>query len=63
VRQVFSHCSKAFLRSQLWKPETWPAPETVASPTRITGELAREKRLRESEMRAEVEQEYRAELY
>jgi len=23
VEQVFFHCSKAFLRSQLWKPETW----------------------------------------
>jgi PPOX class probable FMN-dependent enzyme len=23
VEQVFFHCAKAFLRSQLWKPETW----------------------------------------
>jgi hypothetical protein len=23
VEEVFSHCSKAFLRSGLWKPETW----------------------------------------
>ncbi|WP_338036786.1 MSMEG_1061 family FMN-dependent PPOX-type flavoprotein [Nocardioides ferulae] len=23
VEEVFFHCSKAFLRSQLWKPETW----------------------------------------
>ncbi|MEZ0492549.1 pyridoxamine 5'-phosphate oxidase family protein [Kineococcus sp. TBRC 1896] len=23
VEQVFSHCSKAFLRSQLWDPQTW----------------------------------------
>ena len=28
VEQVFSHCSKAFLRSQLWQPETW-APQSV----------------------------------
>ncbi|WP_349827846.1 pyridoxamine 5'-phosphate oxidase family protein [Brevibacterium litoralis] len=26
IDEVFHHCSKAFLRSQLWKPETW-APE------------------------------------
>ena len=31
VEEVFYHCSKAFLRSALWKPETW-APE--AAPTR-----------------------------
>jgi hypothetical protein len=23
IDQVFSHCPKAFLRSQLWKPSTW----------------------------------------
>jgi PPOX class probable FMN-dependent enzyme len=23
IEQVFSHCPKAFLRSQLWEPETW----------------------------------------
>jgi len=28
VEEVFFHCSKAFLRSQLWRPETWE-PEAV----------------------------------
>ena len=28
VEEVFFHCSKAFLRSQLWRPETWD-PEAV----------------------------------
>lgn len=23
IDEIFSHCSKAFLRSQTWKPETW----------------------------------------
>ena len=23
IEQIFFHCAKAFLRSQLWKPETW----------------------------------------
>jgi predicted pyridoxine 5'-phosphate oxidase superfamily flavin-nucleotide-binding protein len=23
VEQIFFHCSKAFLRSSLWNPETW----------------------------------------
>jgi hypothetical protein len=27
VEQVFHHCGKAFLRSGLWQPETWGAPE------------------------------------
>ncbi|WEX09667.1 pyridoxamine 5'-phosphate oxidase family protein [Chelativorans sp. AA-79] len=24
VREVFLHCAKAYMRSDLWKPETWP---------------------------------------
>jgi uncharacterized protein len=24
VKAVYMHCAKAFLRSELWKPETWP---------------------------------------
>jgi len=24
VHECFFHCAKAFIRSQLWKPETWP---------------------------------------
>ena len=25
IDQIFFHCAKAFMRSQLWKPDTWPA--------------------------------------
>jgi PPOX class probable FMN-dependent enzyme len=31
IEEIFYHCSKAFLRSSMWKPETW-APE--AAPAR-----------------------------
>ena len=24
IKAVYMHCAKAFMRSQLWKPETWP---------------------------------------
>jgi PPOX class probable FMN-dependent enzyme len=30
IEQVFHHCSKAFLRSDLWKPETW-SPDSAPS--------------------------------
>ncbi|MDO8432291.1 MAG: pyridoxamine 5'-phosphate oxidase family protein [Candidatus Binatus sp.] len=30
VDECFFHCAKAFLRSQLWKPETWPAREAIS---------------------------------
>ena len=34
IEQVFYHCSKAFLRSSLWKPETWQ-PDELPSRARI----------------------------
>ena len=30
IEEVFLHCAKAFLRSQLWKPETWQARHEVS---------------------------------
>ncbi|MCZ1010697.1 pyridoxamine 5'-phosphate oxidase family protein [Streptomyces lydicus] len=34
VEEVFYHCSKAFLRSELWNPETWQ-PDALPSRARI----------------------------
>lgn len=31
VEELFMHCAKAFLRSSLWKPETWPERSTLPS--------------------------------
>jgi PPOX class probable FMN-dependent enzyme len=31
VEECFMHCAKAFLRSRLWTPDTWPAPDALAS--------------------------------
>ena len=40
VEQVFFHCSKAFLRSRLWEPDSWHA-ESVPSRARIAHALER----------------------
>jgi PPOX class probable FMN-dependent enzyme len=32
IDEVFHHCSKAFLRSQLWKPETWQSGRVPPRP-------------------------------
>jgi hypothetical protein len=63
VRQVFSHCGKAFLRSDLWKPESWPDPDEIKSPSKSIAVLAAEERRRESQVRREVEDAYRPALY
>lgn len=38
VEEVFFHCSKAFLRSELWRPDTWE-PELLPSTAQITKAL------------------------
>ncbi len=35
VEEAFLHCAAAMLRSQLWKPESWPDLGGLASPARI----------------------------
>ncbi|MEV6227589.1 pyridoxamine 5'-phosphate oxidase family protein [Saccharopolyspora shandongensis] len=40
IDEVFHHCSKAFLRSALWKSETWE-PDAVASRAQIAKFLER----------------------
>jgi PPOX class probable FMN-dependent enzyme len=32
AEEVFTHCPKAFVRSGLWDPETWPAKDEQPSP-------------------------------
>ncbi len=29
VKEIFLHCAKAFLRSRLWQPESWPTSRPV----------------------------------
>ncbi|MFC0507653.1 pyridoxamine 5'-phosphate oxidase family protein [Micromonospora costi] len=38
IEQIFYHCAKAFLRSELWKPETWQ-PEALPSRARLVKEV------------------------
>ncbi|WAL63598.1 pyridoxamine 5'-phosphate oxidase family protein [Amycolatopsis cynarae] len=40
VEQVFHHCAKAFLRSKLWRPETW-RPEALPTRAKIAKALER----------------------
>ena len=32
IEEIFFHCAKAFLRSGLWKPETWDPEAVVPAP-------------------------------
>lgn len=62
VEQIFFHCSKAFLRSELWKPETWQ-PDAVPSRAEIAQAMERQHQSLE-EIRAYYDSPgYAADLY
>jgi PPOX class probable FMN-dependent enzyme len=35
IEEAFLHCAKAFIRSSLWQPDTWPPLEGLARPAQI----------------------------
>jgi len=61
VERCFFHCAKAFRRSKLWSPETWPVPLRIsfgamfAKKTGAGAELA-------AKIDASIEENYRSEL-
>jgi PPOX class probable FMN-dependent enzyme len=63
VRQVFSHCSKAFLRSGLWNPESWADPAEVVSPSKTIAVRASDEGRPEQDVRREIDESYRPGLY
>jgi PPOX class probable FMN-dependent enzyme len=34
--EVYAHCPKAFVRSHLWDPATWPSPDEVPTAAEVT---------------------------
>ena len=58
IEEVFFHCAKAFLRSGLWKPETWDPEAVVPKRAQIAREVEGDQR-----SDAELEEYYRPENY
>ena len=36
AEEVYTHCPKAFVRSKLWDPDTWPAAAGLPSPAEVS---------------------------
>ena len=36
AEEAYAHCPKAFVRSKLWEPATWPDGEDLPSPAEVT---------------------------
>ena len=58
IEQIFFHCAKAFMRSQLWKPETWDPEGRVPRRAVIAKAVERDPR-----SEAELAEYYRPENY
>jgi PPOX class probable FMN-dependent enzyme len=61
VESCYFHCAKAFLRSELWKPQTWTEPMTISFGEEIAqeGGVARSKI---AEFDAGVQSRYKTDL-
>lgn len=58
VQESFFHCGKAFIRSQLWKPHTWPERLRISFGEMLADKLGADPK----EIDAYVEEDYRQNL-
>ncbi|MGN7356264.1 pyridoxamine 5'-phosphate oxidase family protein [Paenibacillus sp. SAF-054] len=63
VEECYMHCAKAFKRSKLWAPETWPTADVLPDPAAIIAEHAGRLRLSREEVRASMKESYEKRLY
>ena len=65
IDECFHHCAKAFIRSKLWKPDTWPDKQKISFGRRFVDKLGVEGEDGEklaSDIDARVEEDYRTNL-
>ena len=61
IDEVYMHCARAFLRSGLWQPETWPDPDAIPTLGAI---MCEQKELPPpDESQGKRQEAYRATLY
>ncbi|HCV28584.1 MAG TPA: pyridoxamine 5'-phosphate oxidase family protein [Dehalococcoidia bacterium] len=63
VDEAFMHCPKAFLRSKLWEPETWPARDSLPSMATVLNDHAFAGKANVEEMEAQMLQTNKDDLY
>jgi PPOX class probable FMN-dependent enzyme len=62
VEECFFHCSKAFIRSKLWKPETWPEKQKISFGAMVAKRLKSDDPDLPGLIDAGVEEDYRTNL-
>ncbi len=60
--EVYAHCPKAFVRSRLWNPETWPAADDQPTPAEVSHAHMRDPALTVAEVERQQEESLRTRL-
>ncbi len=63
VRECFFHCAKAFKRSSLWKPETWPGRAGMASLAQIMMDQVQPENTSVQDLEQQIAESYAKRLY
>ncbi len=61
VQEVFYHCAKAFIRSKLWKPESWPERQKISFGKILSAKIGGDEEMAE-QIDKFVEEDYRTNL-
>lgn len=59
IEEVFVHCARCMLRSELWKPETWPAREAWVSLAQLMMDQQNSDGMTLAEIEALVREDYK----
>ncbi|WP_103110388.1 pyridoxamine 5'-phosphate oxidase family protein [Brevibacillus reuszeri] len=63
VEECFMHCAKAFMRSGLWKPESWPEAGTTPNVSQILADHVKLPGVTAKEVAEGLEDSYKNRLY
>lgn len=63
VEECFIHCAKAMKRSGLWEPESWSKKEELPSAAKILLEHTKLTKVSEEELKKDLEEDYKDNLY
>jgi len=63
VEECFIHCAKAFIRSGLWKPDSWPDQTQLPSPAKMLLEHTKLPQATRESIQSSLEESYSKRLY
>jgi predicted pyridoxine 5'-phosphate oxidase superfamily flavin-nucleotide-binding protein len=63
VEECYIHCAKAFLRSKLWEPGTWPDLGRLPSPGQIIVDHAKVEGVTTEDVNRSLKESYEKRLY